>query len=511
MIKFSKKIILVILLSIISIFIFGEKNESKATYDPNTDPTVTIQCDDINFYKSLLKLNCYMVSDDSTMTIKMYQPHVEMRKQIDISGCKVKSIKGIEKFINLEALNAYNNEITDISPLSNLTNLADLWIYNNNISDITALSNLAKLKSVSLNRNQIVDISSLKNLKNLRFLGLYENKIKDISVLSNLTKLESVGLDYNEITDISVLFDLEPETKLTIYLAGNNINENDLIKLMKDKSSKITIDDIQILADGVNTGVEVDQTDKIYTGKPITTFVRVFTYNTVYYSKDGDIEGYGDGEDLVEGKDYTVSYSNNVNVGTATITIKGKGEYVGTITKTFKILKTKSIKNTTVTGIKNKTYTGKVLKQSVVVKDGNTTLKSGTDYTVSYKNNKKVGTATVVITGKGNYTGTVTKTFKINPKGTSLKKLTKGKKQFKATWKVQKTQTTGYQIQYSTNKKFKSGNKTVKVKKNKTTSSTVKKLKAKKKYYVRIRTYKTVNGKTYYSGWSKVKNVTTKK
>ena len=156
-------------------------------------------------------------------------------------------------------------------------------------------------------------------------------------------------------------------------------------------------------------------------------------------------------------------------------------------------------------------YTGKNIKPNVTVKYENKTLKKDVDYTVSYKNNKNVGTATIVITGKGKYTGSVTKTFKIIPKGTSLKKLTAGLKQFKATWNKQTTQTTGYQIQYSTNKNFKSGNKTVKVKKNKTTSSTVKKLKAKKKYYVRIRTYKTVNGKTYYSGWSKVKNVTTKK
>ena len=144
------------------------------------------------------------------------------------------------------------------------------------------------------------------------------------------------------------------------------------------------------------------------------------------------------------------------------------------------------------------------------MKNGNVVLKNGKDYTVSYKSNKNVGTATVVITGKGNYTGTVTKTFKINPKGTSLKKLTAGSKQFKATWNKNTIQTTGYEIQYSTSSNFTSGKKTVKVKKNKTTSTTVKKLKAKKKYYVRIRTYKTVNGKTYYSGWSKVLNVKTK-
>ena len=180
------------------------------------------------------------------------------------------------------------------------------------------------------------------------------------------------------------------------------------------------------------------------------------------------------------------------------------------VTNTENKIETIQISNCKIIGINNKTFTGKAQKQSITVIDGNIELKEGTDYIVTYNNNKKVGKAIVAITGKGAYTGTITKTFKINPKGTSLKKLKTGKKQFKATWKKQKTETTGYQIQYSTNKNFKSS-KTSKIKKNKTTSSTVKKLKAKKKYYVRIRTYKTVNGKTYYSGWSKVKKVTTKK
>ena len=178
--------------------------------------------------------------------------------------------------------------------------------------------------------------------------------------------------------------------------------------------------------------------------------------------------------------------------------------------KTLENIKVQSITKCKLTGIKNKTYNSKKQTQSIVVVIENKTLKNGIDYTILYKNNKNVGTATVVITGKGNYTGTVTKKFKINPKGTSLKKLTAGKKQFKATWKAQKTQTTGYQVQYSTNSKFKSGNKTVKIKKNKTTSSTVKKLKAKKKYYVRIRTYRVVNGNKIYSSWSKPKNIKVK-
>ena len=129
---------------------------------------------------------------------------------------------------------------------------------------------------------------------------------------------------------------------------------------------------------------------------------------------------------------------------------------------------------------------------------------------LSYKDNKNVGTATVTIKFKGDYEGTKKLTFTIKPKGTSLSKISDGKKKFKVSWKKQKTQTTGYELQYATNSKFTSGKK-VKITKNKTTSSTIKNLKAKKKYYVRIRTYKKVNGKTYYSSWSKSKSVKTKK
>ena len=76
-------------------------------------------------------------------------------------------------------------------------------------------------------------------------------------------------------------------------------------------------------------------------------------------------------------------------------------------------------------------------------------------------------------------------------------------------WK-KKSNITGYQIQYSANSKFKKGNKTIKIKKVKTLSKKITGLKPSKKYYVRIRTYKIVNKKTYYSSWSKKKNVTTK-
>ena len=163
------------------------------------------------------------------------------------------------------------------------------------------------------------------------------------------------------------------------------------------------------------------------------------------------------------------------------------------------------------------TYNGKVQKPSVTVKDSKgKALKNGTDYTVTYpKGMKNVGKYTVKVTLKGNYSGSKSMTYNINPKGTSVSKVTAAKKGFKVTWKKQATQTTGYEVQYSTSSNFKKGNKTVNIAKNKTTSKSVSKLSAKKKYYVRVRTYKTVKigGKSVklYSGWSKAKSVTTKK
>lgn len=115
---------------------------------------------------------------------------------------------------------------------------------------------------------------------------------------------------------------------------------------------------------------------------------------------------------LEKGKDYTVTYKNNKNAGTATIVIQGIGSYRGSVTKTFSI-KRASIKNFTFGKIANQAYTEKAVKPSVVVKNGTITLKKGTDYTVAYKNNVKRGTATVTVTGKGNYTGTKKLTFKI--------------------------------------------------------------------------------------------------
>lgn len=182
----------------------------------------------------------------------------------------------------------------------------------------------------------------------------------------------------------------------------------------------------------------------------------------------------------------------------------------GTTTKTVKIAKVSKIKLS-----KTKyTYNGKKQTPSVTVKDSKgKELKVNTDYKVKLPSGRKnVGTYEVKITFKGSkYSGSKTLSYTINPKSTKLSKVSAKKKGFEAKWEKQSTQTKGYQIQYSTDSKFKSGNKTVTVNKNSTTKKTISKLKAKKKYYVRIRTYKTVGKQKYYSDWSKSVKVTTKK
>ena len=156
------------------------------------------------------------------------------------------------------------------------------------------------------------------------------------------------------------------------------------------------------------------------------------------------------------------------------------------------------------------TYNGKAQKPTVTVKDSKGNKIASSNYTITYASGRKnVGTYKVTIKFKGKYSGTKTLTYKINPVKTTVSKLTAAKKGFKATITKKTTQVTGYEVQYSTTKAF----KTVKTKtltSYKKNTLTLTGLKAKTTYYVRVRTYKTVNGKKYYSGWSAVKTVKTK-
>ena len=245
--------------------------------------------------------------------------------------------------------------------------------------------------------------------------------------------------------------------------------------------------------------------------------------NSAYYTCDGCDKFY---EDVLGTKEITdlaswgniakIAHTTKQTVTKATPTANGKiVNYCSVCKKTLSttvIPKASSIKLKAT----SLTYNGKVRTPKVIVKDrtGKTLVKN-TDYTVSYaKGRKYVGKYAVKITFKGKYSGTKTLYFTIKPKATSISSLKAGSKKFTVKWKKQATQTTGYQVQYSASSKF-SKAKTVTVGKNTTVSKKISKLSGKKKYYVRVRTYKTVkiNGKSIriYSGWSKAKTVTTKK
>ena len=173
------------------------------------------------------------------------------------------------------------------------------------------------------------------------------------------------------------------------------------------------------------------------------------------------------------------------------------------------IQRRKSVGKAQVSGLGSFTRTGKAICPRVKVSMDGKTLDASHDYDITYRNNTNVGTAAVLITGKGRYKGSLTKSFRIIPRNVKKIKLKRMKKAFKAKWTRQLDQVTGYQIQYSLKSSFKDA-KTKTIKKNKTNYVTIRNLKRKKKYYVRIRTYKKIGTARYYSSWSKKLSIKTR-
>ena len=248
-----------------------------------------------------------------------------------------------------------------------------------------------------------------------------------------------------------------------------------------------------------NMKVALSETSYTYDGKAKTPSVRV-----------------QDGEYLLQaGTDYTVTYSNNINVGKATVTITGTGNYTGSISVNFEIKKASNVIKAAAI-IKNVSGKPQTVKINAKVNDGakltyssnNKSVKVNAKGTVTIAK-KFTGKAVITITAAetGKYKKTSTHiTVTVRPSGTSLSGLSnKSKGKVKVSWKRNKA-VTGYRIQYSTDKKFKKGVKNVNVNKNKTTTATLAKLKKGKTYYVRIATYKKV-GEKIYSSWSKAKKI----
>ena len=239
--------------------------------------------------------------------------------------------------------------------------------------------------------------------------------------------------------------------------------------------------------------------DQTYNGKEIKPEVKV-TY---------------DGKTLEKKRDYMLSFEDNLNVGEATVDIIGIGNYSGIIEKKFNIIP-KDIVPEVKLEITSYVYNGEVRTPEVVKVTDGTSEFDPTDYILTMPEGRKnVGKYVVKVEMTGNYSGEGKATFKINPKGTSISGLTTASKAITVKWKKQsarmsETRITGYQIQAARNSKFTTGKKIVTVKGYSITSKKITKLTSRKKYYVRVRTYKTVDGVKYYSKWSKVKTVTVK-
>ena len=222
------------------------------------------------------------------------------------------------------------------------------------------------------------------------------------------------------------------------------------------------------------------------------------------------VESYGD---LVEGTDYTVSYGENVNAGTGTVTVNGIGRFCGSLTKEFTI-EPMAVKPKVTLSKRIYTWNNKDRKPEVTVKIGDTVLEVS-QYTLSWPNDcKSDGTCWVNASLTGNYSGKISASYKINPKGTSLSGLKAASRTITATWtkqasKMSVSRITGYQLQYSRYKSFKSAKK-VNVKGYSKATRKLTNLKSSSKYYVRIRTYTKKDDTTYFSVWSGAKSIKTK-
>lgn len=237
-----------------------------------------------------------------------------------------------------------------------------------------------------------------------------------------------------------------------------------------------------ILKKSISETVLAPLSSKTYTGKRIKHKVKFYDEN----------------KRLKQGTDYTLLYADNKNVGTASVVIKGKGNYNGSRIATFKITK-RNLRNAKIFGIKTYIRSGDVIVPEIKVTKNGKTLRKGIDYNVSCFNNQQVGNATVRITGTGNYSGTVVRYFKIvPPRVRNVKGV--GKSGSRLSWGEVES-ASGYVVRYATKADMKSAKKVV-VKK--AYDVRIKNLKGK---YVQVRAYQVVKGTRFYGKYSKVKKV----
>ena len=465
-----------VFLSIISVFIIGMPNKVCAA-GPG------VQIDNSSFpddnFREYIK-EYIDTSGDGYLS----SSEINAVTYIYASEWEINDLSGIEIFTELESLTCNDSFLTEID-LSMCENLTDITLDNNKISKMELPKGIQylsfsynKVKEIDLNKyqqlvsidcsNNIIEKINCSGLYNLNSLDCYNNKIKELN-LKNCPNLMYLLCYNNQLTtlDVSGYLDL-----YKLDCAGNNLSSLNI-----SQNCNLTI-----LNCWNNYFSQVDISSQ--------------DVDSIRCERD-----YGIPSEFME-FGVTIDKTNKL-MKFAKVKKKPEDEKPKTITPVVSLNKTKFI------------YTGKVQKPSVTVKDGNTVLSLNVDYTLTYSgDSKKVGTYKVNVTLKGKYRGTASATYVINPDRTSfLSKIKKVGNVYIIKWKKQSKEVSGYEFQYSTNKNFKKGKvtKTVKIKKSSIAKTKIKNLKHKKKYYMRIRTYKTVKGKKYYSNWSGVKSFVTPK
>ena len=419
----------------------------------------------------------------------------------------------------------------------------DVYIMNNTMTAEADIFDgiITKGNNVAICCNTITEKGDMKELERVDDSYLYKYGDKYIScgiyspnaykneITSNKIKTNGCGIavfDYSLIEDNTVettfdhavilADDVEREVSFSVsknWLTAKDAIGDDAVKFTDPAKSFVCNNYLCDMS--TKATVTLPETSYTYTGESFTPEPEV---------KVGE-------EILTLNTDYEYVYKDSngeivvapVNAGDYTVEVIGKTNYFGTVTADFTIapVKISSVKlkaSSMVYSGKNRTQTptvtAKVNGQTVELTKGTKTSDTG-DYYLTFSNNLNVGTAKMVVTGKGNYTGTITKTFKINPKGTTFSSLTGASKALTIKWnkvttKMSKGYITGYQIQIATDKNFTQNKKTYTVKGYNMSGKKLTGLKSKKTYYVRIRTYKTVSSVNYYSSWSSVRGIKTK-
>ena len=304
--------------------------------------------------------------------------------------------------------------------------------------------------------------------------------------------------------------------KFTIEAAADEKNDDDSKGDTSNKGDTGNKEDTNNKGDSGNTETPGNKEDDKKEVKIRDCQIEIKAENLIYdgTEKKPEVIVSDNGKTLAEGQDYSLIYDNNTNAGKATVYINGRGIYTGSVLRVFEIARADAIVDAS-----SKTITMSSKKQNIaesVTTDGKITYKSSDSKTVKISGDKfialKPGKAVITISTEqgANYNAASDKKITITVRPLNTGKVTSkssAKGQIKISWKAAKS-VSGYQVQYSRSATMKNA-KSATVKSN-TRSMTLRKLSSKKNYYIRIRTYKVVNGKKYYSKWSTVDKVTSR-